>query len=170
MSKFLLLCANTTLWDPTTRATWGSLNFCRTIIQFQVCTITQTQLTTLSQAGAWGEVEKPWLGMAFLMIARSNNAGGDQVFNLAAVWVHLHQSHLSTLVEAALKLMLLVDTSQDWLYTFTCMNVAHAPVQWRTYQCYDRWYSQYKCLQSTSPATDVEVAATWWICGVPRGT
>ena len=45
----------------------------------------QTQLTTLSQEGAWGEVEKPWQDMVFLMIAPSTNARSDQVFSLAAM-------------------------------------------------------------------------------------
>ena len=85
MSEFSLLCANATLWDPTTRAIWRSLDFCPTITWFQVCTIMQTQLTTLSQAGAWGEVEKPQWDMAFLIIAPSNNLGGDQVFSLATM-------------------------------------------------------------------------------------
>ena len=84
MSEFSLLCADATLWDPTTRATWGSLDFCPMITWFQVCTITQTQLATLSQAGAWGEVEKPWWDMAFLMIVPSTNAGG---------WPSLWSSH-----------------------------------------------------------------------------
>ena len=84
MSKFTLLCADVTLWDPTTRATWGSLDFCPMITWFQVHAIMQTQLTTLSQAGAWGEIEKPQQDMAFLMIVPSTNAGGDQVFSLAS--------------------------------------------------------------------------------------
>ena len=122
MSEFLLLCTNTMLWDPNTRATFGSLNFCPAVMQFQVHTITQTQLTTPSQAGAWGEVEKPQWDMAFLIIVPSNNTKGDPVFGLAAVWVHPHQGCLSTLVEAAWKLMLPVDNGPDWPYTFICMN------------------------------------------------
>ena len=53
--------------------------------QFQVCAIMQTQLTALSQAGACGEVEKPQWDMAFLIIVPNIDAGGDQVFGLAAV-------------------------------------------------------------------------------------
>ena len=56
------------------------------------------------------------------MIMPNNNARGDQVFSLAAVWVHPHQGHLSTLLEAAQKLMLLVDNGPDWPYAFIHMN------------------------------------------------
>ena len=54
--------------------------------------------------------------MAFLMIVPSTNARGDQLFGLAVVWVHSHQGHLTTLVEAAQKLMLQVDDGPDWPY------------------------------------------------------
>ena len=129
MSEFLLLCADATLWDPTIRATWGLLNFCPTIMQFQVCAIMQTQLATLSQTGALGEVEKPKQDMAFLMIVPSTDAGGDQVFSLAAVWVHPCYGHISTLKEAAQKLMLLADNGPDWPYAFVCMKdtILHMP-------------------------------------------
>ena len=130
MSKFSLLWTDATQWDPTTRPTLGSLEFCPMITQLQVHTIMQTQLTALSQAGAWGEVEKPQWDMAFLMIVPSNKAGSDQVFCLAAMWVHPHQGCLSTLVEAAWKLMLLVDNGPDCPYTFIHMNdtILHMPL------------------------------------------
>ena len=139
---------------------------------FQVCAIMQTQLTALSQAAAWGEVERPRQDVAFLMIVPSTNAGGDQVLSLAAVWVHPCQGHLSTLVEAAKKLMLLADDGPDWPYTFVCMNdtVSQVPL------C-DKGHigAMMDSVCSTNvwwapPATGVEVAATWWLCSVPRGT
>ena len=77
MSKFSHLCDDTILWDPTNKAAMGSLDVCPTIMQFQVHTIMQTQLSALSQAGAWGKAMKPRWDMAFLMIAPSTNGGGD---------------------------------------------------------------------------------------------
>ena len=122
MSEFSCLCANATLWDPTTRAAWVSLNFCPMLMWFQVHVIMQTQLTTLSQAGACGEVEKPRQDMAFLMIVPNTNTRDDQAFGLAVVWAHPNQGHLSTLMEAAQKLMLLADDGPDWPYAFVCMS------------------------------------------------
>ena len=122
MSEFSHLCADTMLWDPTTKTAWGSLDFCPMITQFQLCTITQTQLFALSQAGAWGEAKKPRWDMAFLMIVPSINAGGEELFSLAVVWVHPCQGCLTTLVEAAQKLMMLADDIPDWLYAFICMS------------------------------------------------
>ena len=130
MSKSSRLCANATLWDPTTRAAWGSLDFCPALMWFQIWAIMQTQLTALSLAGAWGEVENPRWDIAFLMKAPSNNAGGDQVFGLTVLQAHSHQGCLFTLVEAAQKLILLADDSPDWLYTFIPMSdtMLHVPL------------------------------------------
>ena len=74
--------------------------------------------------------EKARGDIAFLMIAPSTNPEGDQVFSLAVVWAHPCQGCLSTLVEAAQKLMLLADNGPDWPYTFVHMSdtVLHVPL------------------------------------------
>ena len=130
MSNFSCLCADTTLWDPATKAAWGALDFCPTITWFQVHTITYTQLSALFQIGASGEAEKPRQDMAFLMIVPSANAMGNQLFGLAAVWAYPHKGHLTTLVKATQKIMLLANNSPDWLYAFVHMSdtVLHAPL------------------------------------------
>ena len=149
MSEFSCLCANAIIWDPTTRAVWGSLDFCPMFMWFQVHAITQTQLTVLSQAGAWREVKKPRWDMAFLMIVPNTSARGDQVFSLAVVWAHPCQGCLSALVEAAQKLMLLADDSPDWLYTFVCMSdtMSHVPLSnnWHTSAMMDGIHSVNAC-------------------------
>ena len=108
----------------------GVLDLCPTIMWFQVHTIMQIQLSTLSQTGACGEAEKPRWDMAFLVIVPSTSVGGDQLFGLAVVWVHPHQDHSTTLAEAAQKLMLLVDDGPDKLYAFIHMSdtVLHMPL------------------------------------------
>ena len=64
------------------------------------------------------------------MIAPSTNVGGDQLFGPVVVWVHPHQGHLTTLVEAAQKLMPLVDDSPECPYTFIHMSntMLHVPL------------------------------------------
>ena len=126
MSNFLLLSTEVGLWDTSTKATWGSLDFCPVVTWFQVCTIMQTQLTALSQTGALGAAEKPWQDMAFVLITPSLAIGYEWVFGLTAMWVHPHQAHLPTLGEAAQKLMLLPSKSPNWPYAYAQMN--HAPL------------------------------------------
>ena len=101
MSEFSCLCTDTALWEPTSSATWGSLNFCLLFHWFNVHAIKQTQLTTLSQAGAWGTLEKPRNDMAFLLITPSLAIGCQMIFGLMEMWAHPHQACLASLVEAA---------------------------------------------------------------------
>ena len=75
MSEFVLLSADIGLWEASTKAKWGSLDFCPVIMQFQVWVISLAQLTAHSQMGAWGETEKPQHDMAFMLIAPSTNTG-----------------------------------------------------------------------------------------------
>ena len=118
------------LWDPSTKATWGLPDFCPVVMQFQVHTIMQRQLTVLSQTGAWGDEEKPQQDMAFVLIAPSLAIGCKWVFSLTAMWVHPCQVHLPTLEGVAQKLMLLADEGTNWPYAYTWMNgtMAHAPL------------------------------------------
>ena len=130
MSKFSLLCDSVNLWDPNSEAIWRSLNFCPGIRCFVVPTLTHTQLTNLSQAGAWGDVKRPWQNIAFLMIVPNANFSGELIFGLAVVWANPCQGHLTTLVEVAHKLALLVDNGLDWPYAFVCMSstMCHVPL------------------------------------------
>ena len=127
MSDFLCLSTDVGLWDTSTKATWGLLDFCLMVMQFQVHTIMQTQLTALSQAGALGDAEKPQWDMVFVLIVPSLAIGCEWVFGLTAMWVHPHQACLPTWGEAAKKLMLLADKSPNWPYAYAQMNdaVAH---------------------------------------------
>ena len=124
MSEFSCLCADKALWDPNSSDTWGSLDLCPPIQWFHVPTIRQTQLTTLSQAGAWWNAEKPREDMAFLLIAPSLGVGCERIFGLMAMWAHHHQAHLASLVQVAQCLILLADEGLDWSYTFIWMNDA----------------------------------------------
>ena len=50
-----------------------------------------SELYSLSQAGAWGNGEKPKHDMAFLLIVPDKTIEGERVFSLVAVWAHQHQ-------------------------------------------------------------------------------
>ena len=64
------------------------------------------------------------------MIALSANSGSEQIFGPAVVWAHCHQGHLTTLVEAACKLALLMDDGPDWPYAFVLLSntTCHMPL------------------------------------------
>ena len=98
------------------------------VTQFQVCTITQEQLTALTLVGAWGDVEKPHQDMAVLLIVLSLAVGCEWIF-----WTDCHvyapqKVCLPTLVDVDQKLLLLTDEGADWPYAYIRMNdaMAHA--------------------------------------------
>ena len=128
MSKFSLLLTDIHLWEVSTKAKWGSLNFCPMVKWFQVWVIMPAQLIALSQAGAWEEAGKPQWDMAFMLIVPNTDAKCEHVFGLTAMWAHPHQACLRTLEEVAHKFLLLEDNSPDWPYTFVWMDdtVSHA--------------------------------------------
>ena len=92
--------------------------------------ITQSCLSALSQAKAWGDPQKLKLGMAYLLIASSQVVEKERTFGLVAVWVHPCQTLLSSLAEAVKKLALLINTGDDWPYAFVqlCEDSQHVPL------------------------------------------
>ena len=127
---FCGLSTDASLWDPTAKAMSGSHDFFPMLTTFHMQAITQAQLITLSQAGAWGNIEKPRWDMAYLLIAPSIAIGCERLFGLTMVWAHPHQAHFPTLPEVDCKLVLLADISEDWPYAFMWLNdtVARVPL------------------------------------------
>ena len=95
---------------------WGSHDICPSLSHFQVAQVTQQELSALSHAGAWGDLEKPQHDMAFLLIVLGKAMGEEMAFRLMTVWMHPHQACLSSLDEAARKLTLPIDLGDNWAY------------------------------------------------------
>ena len=68
--------------------------------------------------------------MAYLLIALAQVVEEERKFGLVAMWVHCCQTLLSLLEEAVKKLALLVNTGDDWPYTFmwSCEDSQHVPL------------------------------------------
>ena len=91
-------------WDSVTEAIWGSHDICPFLMQFHVLGITRANLSTISQAGGWGSPKRQLLGMAYLLLAPSQEVVEEIRFGLAGVWVHPNQTLLPSLEEVAKKL------------------------------------------------------------------
>ena len=113
---WVTLCSSP--WTQAMKVRWGSHDFCPVVTNFHMQVITQEQLNALSQSMAWGDVEKPWEDMVFLLIMPSITTGCKRVFGIVTVWAHPHEAHHWTLEEVAHKLVLLEDKSVDWAYSF----------------------------------------------------
>ena len=72
----------------------------------------------------------PKLSMAYLLIVPAQVVEEEWKFRLVARWVHPCQTLLSSLEEAAKKLALLINTGDNWPYTFVqlCEDSQHVPI------------------------------------------
>ena len=107
---------------------WGSHDICPLLTQFNATVITQSSLLAISWAKAWGDPKKPKFSMAHLFIAPAQAVEEERIFGLVAVWVHLCQTLLSSLEEAAKKLALLINTGDEWPYAFVQLCEDSQPI------------------------------------------
>ena len=130
MSSYAYFAKDPGWWEEFTQVLWGYQDICPSLTQFQVAQVTQSELSVLSLAGAWGDVEKFWGNMAFLLIAPKKTIEGEMAFGLAEVWVHPYQACLSSLDEAVKKPTLLINLGNKWAYTFVQLNkdAQHIPL------------------------------------------
>ena len=117
-------------WDSITEPTWGSHDICPFLMQFYISEITRADLYTISQTGGWGNPKRQLQGMAYLLLAPSQEAEEEKRFGLAGVWVHSNQILLPSLEEVAKKLTILISTMEDWYYAVVQVNedVWHLPL------------------------------------------
>ena len=68
--------------------------------------------------------------MAYLLLAPAQEAEEERRFGLVVVWVHPSQTLLPSLEEVVRKLTLLINTKEDWPYTFAwvCEDLQHIPL------------------------------------------
>ena len=80
--------------------------------------------------GGWRNLKRQSQGMAYLLLAPSQEAEEEKRFGLAGVWVHPNQILLPSLEEVAKKLTLLISTKEDWYYTLVRVNedMQHLPL------------------------------------------
>ena len=109
-------------WDSAPEAIWVSHDICPFLTWFNISGITRASLSTLSQAGGWGNPKRQLLGMAYLLLVQAQEAEEEKRFSLAGVWVHPNQTLLPSLEEVVKKLTLLISTKEGWYYAFVQVN------------------------------------------------
>ena len=77
-----------------------------------------------------GNTKRQLLGMAYLLLAPSQEAEEEKRFGLSGMWAHPNQTLLPSLEEAAKKHTLPISTKEDWYYTFVRVNkdTQHLPL------------------------------------------
>ena len=122
MCNYTVFVKDPSQWEETYQVLWWGHNICTLLTQFQVTQITWSELSTLSHTEAWGDAEKFWNNLAFLLIAPERTEGERWCFGLAMVWVHPYQACTSSLDEVAKKLILFTTSSRNWAYAFGQFN------------------------------------------------
>ena len=127
MNDYSHFAKDTNRWEQAKEAMWGSHDICPLIIQFYAMAITWSCLSAISLAKAWGDPKRSKLSMAYLLIALAQAVEEERKFGIVAIWVHPCQTLLSLLEEAAKKLTLLINTGDNWPYTFVqlCEDSQH---------------------------------------------
>ena len=118
MNAYVSFASDTSKWEQANMATWGSLDICPPLMQFQVVEITRTCLSAISHAKVWGDPKRPKSDVAYLLLAPNQVVEEERRFMLVAVWAHPCQACLPLLDKVARKLALLINTGEDWPYTF----------------------------------------------------
>ena len=118
MDDYVSYASNTSKWEQANMAMWGYLDICPPLTQFWVVEITRVGLSTISLAKVWRDPKRPKSDMAYLLLAPNMVVEEERRFGLVAVWTHPCQAHLPSLDEVERKLTLLINTGEDWAYTF----------------------------------------------------
>ena len=130
MNDYSHFAEDTNRWEQITEAMWGSHDIFPLLSQFHVMVISQSHLSAIFQAKAWGDPKKHKLGMDYLLIVPAQMVEEERIFGLVAMWVHPCQTLLSSLEEAVKKCTLLINTGDDWPYAFVqlCEDSQHVPL------------------------------------------
>ena len=83
---------------------WGDINICPLLQQFQIPSVSQAELSSLSGLRAWGERQQFCHDITFLLVLAEEEATGDTKYGLLTVWVNPSQARLPSMEEAVGKL------------------------------------------------------------------
>ena len=109
---------------------WGHHDICPILEQFNVASVTQPELSSLTSLKAWGNLEKFWSNISFLLILTKECTVGDRVYGLSTMWVNSYQARVSTVEEAIKQLTPLISTGPDWPFALVQLNAdaCHVPL------------------------------------------
>ena len=116
------LASDTSKWEQANMATWGALDSCPLLTQFQGVEKTRVDLSAISHAEAWGKPKRSMSDVAYLLLAPNQVVEEERRFGLVAMWTHPCQGCLPWLDEAVRKLTLLINNGEDLAYALMQLN------------------------------------------------
>ena len=97
------------------KALWGNLSICPILHCLDLPYYMVGELLYISCLKVWGDIQKPWDGMAYLLV-KAEDASEVEGYGMALVWISPHQAWASMIAEALEILSTCSPSGPDWLY------------------------------------------------------
>ena len=122
MDDYVSFASDTSKWEQVNMATWGSLDICPLLTQFQVVEITRVGLSAISHTKAWGDPKRTKSDMAYLLLLPNQVVDKKRRFGLVAVWTQPLPSSSTFTGWSGKKTYL---TDQYWRGLDLCLHAWH---------------------------------------------
>ena len=129
MTKFAFFTNREERWGDSMRALWDNLSICPILDHADLLYHTVGELLSISCLKVWGDTQKPWDSMAYLLV-KVEDASEVKGYSMALVWISPHQSRASMMVEVLEILSTCTSSGPDWPYVLTQLyeGTNHAPL------------------------------------------
>ena len=115
MSEFEFFANKEERWGDSMKALWGNLSICPILHHLDLPYHTAGELLSISHLKVWGDTQKPWDGMAYLLV-KVEDASEVEGYGMALVWISPHQAQASTMVEVLEILSTCAPSGPNWPY------------------------------------------------------
>ena len=115
MTEFEFFANREERWGDSMKALWGNLSFCPILHHVDLPYHMAGELHSISHLKVWGDTQKPWDGMAYLLV-KVEDASEVEGYGMALVLISPHQARASTMAEALEILSTLTPSGPDWPY------------------------------------------------------
>ena len=99
MTEFKFFTNKEERWGDSMRALWGNLSICPILDHVDLPYHTVGELLSISCLKVWGNNQKPWDSMAYLLV-KVEDVSEVEGYGMALVWISPHQAQESTIKEA----------------------------------------------------------------------
>ena len=146
MSEFEFFKERVDRWGDSMQALWGSLGICPPTDHIGLPHHMAEELHSIGCLKVWGDVQKPHLGMAYLLVQVDDTSEAGN-YGMAIVWINSHQARMVLMGEALEMLSSLTPKGSNWPYVLIQLyeGTNHMPLPKDRHVCVlpkGRWKAQ----------------------------
>ena len=130
MTEYAFFLQKADGWRKDMALMWGDINICPLLHQFQLPCHSQMELSSLNGLKAWGEGQKPFHNVDFLLVLAKEEGTGDRKYGLSTVWVNPSQARVPSMEEGVGKLTAWASSGPNWPHALVQLHedTHHAPL------------------------------------------